>query len=106
MGDHLPMSDLASIETRIDELTVPLLVPLRASKVIDGVVFADLLAVGRDLVDAVGRVEIVPKSLVGKVWSIFTAMLAEAEHTRAPEPILDAAWQWENLLSRAFGPRF
>jgi len=100
------MSDLADIETRIDELTVPLLVPLRTSKVIDGIVFADLLVVGRDLVDAVGRVEIVPKSLVGKVWSIFTTMLAEAEHTRAPEPILDAAWQWEDLLSKAFRPKF
>jgi hypothetical protein len=100
------MSDLAGIETRIDELTAPLLVPLRTSKVIDGIVFADLLAVGKDFVDAVGRVEVVPKSLVGKVWFIFTTMLAEAEHTRAPEPILDAAWQWEDLLSNAFGPRF
>lgn len=25
---------------------------------------------------------------------------------RAPEPILDAAWQWEDLLRKAFGPRF
>jgi hypothetical protein len=33
-------------------------------------------------------------------------MLAEAEHAHAPEPILDAAWQWEDLLSKAFGPRF
>jgi len=40
------------------------------------------------------------------VWFIFTTMLAEAEHTRAPEPILDAAWQWEDLLRNAFGPRF
>jgi hypothetical protein len=39
-------------------------------------------------------------------WSIFTTMLAEAEHAHAPEPILDAAWQWEDLLSKAFGPRF
>ena len=106
MRDDSSMSDLADIEARIGELTVPLLVPLRTTKLIDGVVFADLLVVGRDLVDAVGRVEVVPKSLVGKVWDIFTTMLVEAEHTRAPEPILDAAWQWEELLSNAFGPKF
>jgi hypothetical protein len=41
------MSDLSGIERRIDELTVPLLVPLRTTKLIDGVVFADLLAVGK-----------------------------------------------------------
>ena len=100
------MNALSNIETRIDELTVPLLVPLRTTKKIDGALFADLLAVGRDLVNAVEGVDIVPKSLVGKVWSIFTTMLVEAEHTREPAPILEAAWQWEDLLDRAFGPKF
>jgi hypothetical protein len=29
-------------------------------------------------------------------------MLAEAGHTRAPEPILKAAWEYEYQLSRLF----
>jgi hypothetical protein len=106
VGHHLAMTDLAASEMRIDELTVPLLVPLRTSKTLDGAVMADLLAAGRDLVHALGGVEIVPKSLVGKAWFIFTAMLAEADHAREPEPILDAAWHWAELLRKAFGPEF
>lgn len=100
------MSELATLEARIDELTGPLLVPLRVSKELDGAVMADLLAVGRELVDALDGVEVVPKALVGKVWFIFTQMLTEAGYAREPEPILDAAWRWDELISKGFGPKF
>ena len=100
------METLSEIEARLDDLTTSLLVPLRSSKTLDGVAFAGLLALGHDLVTAVSSEVTVPISLVGKCWFLFTAMLAEADHSRAPEPILEAAWQWQEYLRRAFGPRF
>jgi hypothetical protein len=33
-------------------------------------------------------------------------MLAEADLISIPEPILDAAWQWAELLRRSYGPTF
>jgi hypothetical protein len=73
------MTDLADIEARLDALTIPLLVPLRSTKTLDG-------------------------TAIGKAWFIFTSMLDEADHATAPEPILDSAWQWQERLHRAFGP--
>jgi hypothetical protein len=97
---------LRELEVRLDELTVPLLVPLRTSKTLDGAVMADLLALGPDLIRAVSNEVSVPVSLVGKSWFLFTSMLGEADHATAPEPIRDAAWQWQSLLAKAFGPDF
>jgi len=65
----------------------------------------ELLQIGRDLVEVVSTLDLVPRTLVGKSWFLFTQMLSEADHTRTPEPILDAAWQWQGFLRRAFGKR-
>ena len=100
------VDDLGSLEARLDDLTLPLLGPLRLSKTLDGAVMADLLQLGDDLEAALVDRASVPTALVGKAWFVFTAMLAEADHARNPDHILDAAWQWQEKLQRAFGPKF
>lgn len=97
---------LDDIEARLDALTTRLLVPLRTDKVLDGTVMADLLRVGDELRTALDGQDVAPKRLVGKCWFIFTAMLTEADHARAREPILDAAWEWAERLRLTFGPNF
>jgi hypothetical protein len=76
------------------------------SKTLDGEVMAQLLQVGDELAKAIGDTDQVPVRLVAKSWFIFTQMLTEADYASSPEPILDAAWQWQERLQRAFGPRF
>jgi hypothetical protein len=98
--------DLTQIEARLDELTLPLLLPLRSSKTLDSVAFADLLRLGDELAVAIRTADQVSVRLVGKAWFVFTQMLTEAEHAPSPEPIRDAAWQWQERLSQAFGPHF
>jgi hypothetical protein len=98
--------NLAEIEARLDDVMQPLLVPLRVSKTLDPAAMEDLLGIGRDLAEVSPTVAAIPRSLVGKSWFVFTSMLAEDDHTTAPEPILNAAWQWAELLQRGFGPTF
>lgn len=100
------MSDLAAIETRLDDVTTALLPPLRASKTLSPGVVDELMVIGRDFAEAVASESVVSRTLVGKTWFVFTAMLAEADHTATPEPILTVAWQWQEWLRRAFGPTF
>jgi hypothetical protein len=94
--------NLAEIEARLDDVMQPLLVPLRVSKTLDPAAMEDLLGIGRDLAEVAPTVAAIPRSLVGKSWFVFTSMLAEADHTTAPEPILNA-WQWAELLQIAQG---
>jgi hypothetical protein len=102
----LVAADLEGLEARLDDLTIPLLGPLRTSKTLDGTVMEDLLQLGDELGETLSGRATVPTALVGKALFVFTAMLAEADHARSPEPILDAAWQWQEKLQRAFGPKF
>jgi hypothetical protein len=102
----LVLDDLHGLEARLDDLTIPLLGPLRMSKTLDGTVMSDLLQLGDELGAALSDETTVSTALVGKAWFVFTAMLAEADHAQNPEPILDAAWQWQEKLRQAFGPRF
>ena len=102
------MSDdpLIDLEARLDAVTTALLPALRATKVILRDPFEELLNVARELASALDATSVVPKHLVGKLWFVFTAMLAEADHTRDPGPILEAAWAYEGRLKRIFGPHF
>lgn len=100
------MSDLAAIEQRLDDVTTALLPPLRASKTLVPAAIEQLMDIGRVLAETVPQESMIPRELVGKAWFVFTAMLAEADHTDASEPILDVAWQWQEWLRRGFGPAF
>lgn len=93
----------AEFEEELDALTTRVLVPLRATKTIDAPALDALVA----LVAAAHRDghfdDQIRVSLAGKLWFIFSAMLAEADHARDPEPIQKQAHRYEEALLRAFG---
>ena len=100
------MSAIDDLEDQLDNLTIKILTPMRATKYVDREAFAQLnqivVALARELADA----ELIPRRLVGKLWFIFTQALAEADHARAPEEILRCAWDYEDKLQQLFGPWF
>lgn len=89
-------------EEELDLLTTRILVPLRGDKTLDSVSLEAL----RDLVRTGQRGGLfddqISVRLAGKLWAVFTAMLAEADHARDPEPILTEAWRYQEALRRAF----
>lgn len=98
--------DLQSIEADIDAATTALLVPLRTMKRVDERALSDIKSAITDFGEVVASQQTVSKTLVGKLYFIFTSMLAEAEHARNPAPIITAAWSIEDQLTRIFGPHF
>jgi hypothetical protein len=58
----------------------------------------ELLTVVDDLRVALGTTPVMSRRLASNLWFVFTQMLAQADHTRAPEPILRAAWEYEGRL--------
>lgn len=100
---HVPLADF---EKRLDVLTTALLVPLRTSKVIDYAAMNGVMQLLTDLEAALASEQSVPKTLVGKLYFVFSSMLAEAGHAKSPAPIVAAAWDIEERLTRIFGPRF
>jgi hypothetical protein len=97
---------LEQLEKRLSDAATRLLPYLRTSKLVDSAAMTDLLETV-DLIRArLGEDDLVPRRLAGTLWYIFTSMLTEAEHARSPEPILDAAWNYEDRLRRIFGPKF
>ena len=94
------------IESQLDQLTTDLLVPLRTEKHLAAAhldSLCELVATAREGGLFGGSIEV---RIAGKLWYVFCAMLAEAEHARNPDPILDAAWRYQEELRRAFGPTF
>jgi hypothetical protein len=100
------MTDVEHLEARVDEATTRLLVPLRMTKTVDSVALADLTLAVAGLTEIFGVTDSIPRVLVGKLWFVFTQMLLEAEHANDPDPILDAAWVYEDTLTHLFEPRF
>jgi hypothetical protein len=80
--------DPADIQRSLDEVTPSLLLPLRASKTLDPTATTDLTGIGCQVSQVAPSVEEIPGSLVGKSWLVFPTLLAEADHTSTPEPIL------------------
>ena len=99
------MRALFDIERRLDAV-LHTVVPPRDRPSVDPSAVADLMGVGLDLAEVARNAELIPRSLVGKSWFVFTSMLTAAEYAVDPEPILDVAWQWEDVLRQAFGPDF
>ncbi|MGD8213691.1 hypothetical protein [Aestuariimicrobium sp. Y1814] len=104
--DHLaevaPVSP-ADFEDELDRLTTRILMPLRPSKTLD----VPALAALRGLVAASRRDGLfddqIQVRLAGKLWFVFSAMLAEAHHAHDPEPILREAHRYDEVPLRAFG---
>jgi hypothetical protein len=96
----------SDVEDRLDRLTTSVLIPLRTEKRVvteDIDELCRLVATARDEGLFRGSIEV---RLAGKFWSIFCSMLAEADHARDPDPILNAAWRYQEELRRSFGPVF
>lgn len=100
------MSGLDELEARLDELTIAILPPMRVTKYVDRDAFDALTRLVNDLIDEVGDSPDVSRHLVGKLWFVFTEALTEAEHSRAPAEILSYAWNYEQQLTKLFGPWF
>lgn len=100
------VTDLPALETRLDQATTALLPELRATKRVNAAAMIEVLEVADALEGVLSDQETVSRSLAGKLWFVFTAMLNEAEHAAAPDPILDAAWNYQDRLRKIFGPSF
>jgi hypothetical protein len=100
------MTRLPELEARLDALTTEILLPLRASKVVDSEAINRLYELAEDLAAEIGGSDAVPRLITGKLWFVFTQMLSEADHTRSPDDILMSAWAYESRLEKIFGPFF
>ena len=100
------MTHLPELEARLDALITEILPPLRTSKTLDPKAVTKLYEVVDGLAAELGGDDLVPRRLTGKLWFIFTQMLDEAGHTRAPDDILRTAWGYEERLVNIFGPYF
>lgn len=78
----------------------------RAAKRIDSLALVELLDVAGELEAELSGQDVVSRALVGKVWLVFTAMLTEADYGSEPEPLLNAAWNYQDRLRKLFGPTF
>jgi len=100
---------MTEVVEQIDTLSSELLLSLRKggrAKQLDKNLFARLTSAIDELGRLLSNENHVSKDLVGKLWFIFTSMLAEADHANHPEPILAAAWDVQERLTRIFGPHF
>src|SRR5262249_47422395 len=92
---------MANIDLLIEEINSAkptLLHELRFSKTVDRTAMSRIIGATDGLVHAFAGADAVPRVLIGDLLYIFTQMLTEAEHSRAPELILDEAWEyWEHL---------
>jgi hypothetical protein len=100
------VTELPEIEARLAGLTTEILLPLRTSKTLDPEAVSRLYQVADDLAAVFADAEVVPRALTGNLWFVFTQMLTEADHTRSPDEILDAAWGYQERLVKIFGPSF
>lgn len=100
------MRDLGDLEARFDKATTALLPSLRATKRLDSLALVELLDVADGFAAGLFGRDEVSRALVGKLWFVFTAMLTEADHASEPEPLLDAAWSYQERLRKIFGPTF
>jgi hypothetical protein len=101
--------DLDELNEALGIVTVDLLGPLRMSKTLDRSALSRLTTIVRDIGKEVDEEPVVSKALVGRLWFVFTAMLAEAGHARDPagrREIEAAAWDVAEQLRRIFGPKF
>lgn len=98
------VTKLPDLEERLERTTTDLLLQLRMTKLVNPTAMAELIDIADALNPALASANAVPRRLVGKLWFVFTAMLAEAGHTRSPDAILAAAWDYQEHLRRVFGP--
>lgn len=97
---------LKELEDQLDNLTIQILPAMRATKYVDRDAFDQLNELVAELARELAGAELVPRRLTGKLWLVFTEALTQAEHTRAPEEILEHAWSYQDKLEELFLARF
>lgn len=102
------MTEVMDFESRLDDLTTAVLMPLRSDKEVNRAALAEL----RSLVVEIGTSGVfeqtVPTTFAGKLWFVFYSMLDEADHARSNASAIRsaAAGYQESLRTEIFGPRF
>jgi hypothetical protein len=94
---------LAEIEAEIDGLVLDLLGPLRMSKEVNENAFTRLYVLLDELKTTIQSEEWISRGLAGLLFTIFTSILAEADHCRNPEPLLMEAWKVAGYMRKIYG---
>ena len=97
---------IEELSKQIDSLAMDLILPLQTSKTINHQAVSQLLSILGELEQLLATKELVSKKIVGYLWTIFTLMLAEADHAKEPDPILSEAWKIADRIDRIFGFHF
>ena len=95
-------SEIHQLESRVDQLSLDILGPLRLSKTLNFPALRELEGHLDRLGILLGSANEVPRVLTGKLWIVFCSMLAEAEHATEPDEILNAAWAVQEKLRRIY----
>jgi hypothetical protein len=91
----------------VDRLGFEIMMPLRTSKQINHTAMNELEKATAQIAELLKDKEEVSKELVGRLYFIFTSMLAEALHARQNrEEIELIAWNYVEKLEKIFGPHF
>jgi hypothetical protein len=95
-------AEIDELETRFDRVAMVLLPQIRATKVMDGLLVADLLELADQFRGLLSGADMVPRKLTGKLLYVFTTLLIESEHVQNPEQVRDVAWQYHERLEDIF----
>jgi hypothetical protein len=97
---------IEDLESEFDSVSLRMLLGLRVMHRLEPSDVAQLRKLVDRVAEALGDQRLIPRSFVGKLWYVFTASLAEADHSSSPEPVLDFAWDYAQSLHAIFGPTF
>ena len=90
------------INEEIDQMIPLLLVPLRTQKIVNKNALNKISMLVDELTVLLATETYISKQLVGQIWSVFTAMLGEAEHAKNREEIEIAAWNYQEKARLLF----
>jgi hypothetical protein len=99
--------NLNQLASSLDSATLELLGPLRTTKTLDQGALERVKGLIDQISACLGPELLVSRDLTGRLWFVFTAMLAEAEHAKANRQQIETeAWDVQERLRRLFGPHF
>jgi hypothetical protein len=95
---------LVSLETEIEQLTECIVVPLMISKEVNDEAFNALYKCLEEIASILAGSEILPRSLLSKLFKIYTLINGEASHAKMPEKhkIILALAKLETYLTTIF----
>jgi hypothetical protein len=91
---------MREIEDIINELAVDLLVPIRASKIVNKEAFDQLYLLLDEVKISIKGEKLISRKLAGMLFFIYTAVSAEAEHAHYTNAVLIEAGKLEGYLNK------